>query len=113
MGNQEDYENDEDMIPILFVGFPPVCSYLDQSNFRDMCERIGGPVKSLSLKQVDLKLRSYILVEFEYLQDAKRCRRKLVKHKLQFLGNKKCDVAILSRLKNQHFRGALNEASIN
>ncbi|CAK60357.1 unnamed protein product (macronuclear) [Paramecium tetraurelia] len=98
VGNAEDTEKDEDMLPIMFIGFPPNQSFtIDEKFLKKMAQKYGGDVKGIQIFQPQSpQLRSYVLIEFSQLRDCKKARRKFCRYKIQILGDKKCDVAILS-----------------
>ncbi|CAK83224.1 unnamed protein product (macronuclear) [Paramecium tetraurelia] len=98
VGNAEDSEREEEMWPVMFIGFPPNQNYvLDEKFLKKMAEKFGGEVKGIQHFQPDSpQLRSYVLIEFSFLKDCKKARRKFCRYKIQILGDKKCDVAILS-----------------
>ncbi|CAD8132488.1 unnamed protein product [Paramecium pentaurelia] len=102
VGNAEDSEKDEDMLPVMFIGFPPNQSFtIDEKFIKKMAQKYGGDVKGVQLFHPQSpQLRSYILIEFSQLRDCKKARRKFCRYKIQILGDKKCDVAILSNYSN-------------
>ncbi|CAD8047547.1 unnamed protein product [Paramecium sonneborni] len=98
VGNAEDSEREEEMWPVMFIGFPPNQNcVLDEKFLKKMAEKFGGEVKGIQHFLPDSpQLRSYVLIEFSLLKDCKKARRKFCRYKIQILGDKKCDVAILS-----------------
>ncbi|CAD8076990.1 unnamed protein product [Paramecium sonneborni] len=98
VGNAEDCEKDDDMLPVMFIGFPPNQNFtIDEKFIRKMAEKYGGDVKGVQLfLPQSPQLRSYVLIEFVQLRDCKKARRKFCRYKIQILGDKKCDVSILS-----------------
>ncbi|CAD8138992.1 unnamed protein product [Paramecium pentaurelia] len=102
VGNAEDCEKDEDMLPVMFIGFPPNQNFtIDEIFLKKMAEKYGGNVKGVQFFQPQQpQLRSYILIEFSQLRDCKKAKRKFCRYKIQILGDKKCDIAILSNYTN-------------
>lgn len=90
------------MLPTMFIGYPANTNYtVDEKFLKKLAERYGGPVKNIQHHMPDQpQLRSYILIDFAELRDCKKARRKFCRYKIQILGDKKCDVAILSTLPN-------------
>ena len=54
VGNDEEYERPEDLLNILFLGFPPLqYMKMDEIALRTICEKLGGPVKQFYTKRPD------------------------------------------------------------
>ncbi|KAM3130839.1 hypothetical protein pb186bvf_017028 [Paramecium bursaria] len=107
VGNAEDQEKDDEMLPIMFIGYPSNPELMvDEKLLKKYAEKCGGPIKGIQIVQPETQqLRSYVLIEFIDLKDCKKARRKFCRYKIQYLGDKKCDVAILSNLPGHGKKG--------
>ena len=108
VGNAEDVEKDDELLPIMFIGYPSNPNYtVDEKYLKHLAEKYGGPVKALQYRKADPQLRTYVLIEFYDLQHTKRSRRKFCQNKVNFLGDQKCDVSILSLLPNKQINPSI------
>jgi hypothetical protein len=71
---------------------------VDEVLLRKLSEKYGGMVKAMEHRKADPQLRTYVLIEFFSVADTKKAKKRFLRHKVQTLGDKKCDVAMLSNL---------------
>jgi len=54
VGNAENEEKEDEMMPILFIGYPSNPNYtVDVMHLKDLAEKFGGPIKALEYRKAD------------------------------------------------------------
>lgn len=113
VGDSLDYERDEDLTSIVYIGFPSGSTVANENIIREVFSFCGEAV-DICINQTPKQnsAKSYALVEMATLEQAKIARQKLFfddntrEHRIK-LGDRNCEIAILPRPKNKdHFNNS-------
>ena len=90
VSNHYEFERGSPVIPILFLGFPPVTSSnVDLDYMKEVCEKYGTITSSYMKKNNNTQTRSYILFTFDNLKNAQRAKIELSKRRRELLGDQR------------------------
>lgn len=77
------------MLPILFLGFPPITSAnIDLGHMLNICEKFGIILNHYMKKSTNSQMRSYFLFTYENLKTAMKAKQELSRRK-DLLGEKR------------------------
>lgn len=63
------------MLPILFLGFPPITSAnVDINHMLNVCEKYGTIINYFLKKSTNTQMRSYFLFTYDNLKNAMRAK---------------------------------------
>jgi hypothetical protein len=63
------------MLPILFLGFPPITSAnVDINHMLNVCEKYGTIINYFLKKSTNAQMRSYFLFTYDNLKNALRAK---------------------------------------
>lgn len=95
MSNHYDFEKNAALLPILFLGFPPITSAnLDISHMMGICEKFGTITSYYLNKSTKPQMRSYILFTYDNIKNALRAKQELCRRK-DLLGDKRVEITLL------------------
>lgn len=95
VSNHYEFEKQSPILPILFVGFPPITSaQVEMEVIKPVCEKYGTIVKEYMRKNSNSQNRSYFLFTFDSTKNVIRAKQELNKRK-DLLGDKRTEVSIL------------------
>lgn len=70
------------MLPILFLGFPPITSAnVDIGHMMNICDKFGTITNYYLKKSTNAQMRSYILFTYDNLKSALRAKQELCRRK--------------------------------
>ena len=89
MGNHYEFEKNAVLLPVLFLGFPPITSAnVDVNHMMGVCEKFGTITNYYLKKSTNTQMRSYILFTYDNLKNALRAKQELSRRK-DLLGEKR------------------------
>ena len=95
VANNYEFERFSVMLPILFLGFPPITSAtIDLNHMLNICDKFGMIINHYMKKSTNSQMRSYFLFTYDSVKTAIRAKQELCRRK-DLLGEKRVEITLL------------------